>query len=220
MTPRSFPSVCAIAFTSFLGATAAAKAADEALPPEQPTTPYTATVRNAHDIRTPGGGSTGGDTLEIRVSQGRLYEKSKLLPEKAVIVDTAKREVIEFDPDTRDEPKVAGRFELNDAPIPYIHGRSAIASYDASWGPPKVAGEDEVAKQKCTVLHYGDPAKSGVAACVSKQGVVMRMKIVLPDYERDFEILDFDDDAPDEKWFRVPEGFQIVTPEPQPAATE
>jgi hypothetical protein len=137
-----------------------------------------------------------------------------------VIVDTEKREVIEFDPDTKDEPKVAGRFDLSETPIPYVHGRSAIAAYDASWGPPKIAGQDKVAKQKCTLLHYGDPATSGVAACVSKQGVVMRMKIVLPDFEREFEILDFDDDAPDEKWFRVPEGFQIVAPEPQPALDE
>jgi hypothetical protein len=190
------------------------------LPPEKPTTPYEATVRNSFDISRPGGGSSGSDTVEIRVSGARLYEKSKLLPEKAVIVDADKGEVIDFDPDTHDEPKIAGRFDLNDAPIPYVHGRSAIASYDSSWGPPKIAGEDEVAKQKCTVLHYGDPATRGVAACVSKQGVVMRMKIVLPDYERDFELLEFHDGAPDEKWFRVPEGFQIVAPEPQPALEE
>lgn len=215
---RLFPILFACAFA--LGGAAGADAADEALPPEKPTTAYEATVRNSFDIRRAGGGSTGSDTLDIRVSGARLYEKSKLLPEKAVIVDTEKREVIEFDPDTKDEPKVAGRFDLSETPIPYVHGRSAIAAYDASWGPPKVAGEDEVAKQKCTVLHYGDPATNGVAACVSKQGVVMRMKIVVPDYERDFEILDFDDDAPDEKWFRVPEGFQVVAPEPQPAATE
>jgi hypothetical protein len=215
---RLFLILSACAFV--LGSTAAASAADDALPPEKPTTPYEATVRNSFDVRRPGGGSTGSDTLDIRVSGGRLYEKSKLLPEKAVIVDTEKREVYEFDPDTQDEPKIAGRFDLSDSPIPYVHGRSAIASYDASWDPPKIAGEDEVAKQKCTVLHYGDPATSGVAACVSKQGVVMRMKIVLPDFEREFEILEFDDDAPDEKWFRVPEGFQVVAPEPQPALEE
>jgi len=212
------PILSACAFV--LGSAAAASAADETLPPEKPTTPYEATVRNSFDIRRPGGGSTGSDTVEIRVSGARLYEKSKLLPEKAVIVDAEKQTVIEFDPDTKDDPKVAGRFDLNDAPIPYLHGRSAIESYDASWGTPKIAGEDKVAKQKCTVLHYGDPATRGVEACVSKQGVVMRMKIVMPDVEREFEIIDFDDDAPNEKWFRVPEGFQVVTPEPQPAATE
>jgi len=70
------------------------------------------------------------------------------------------------------------------------------------------------------VLQYGDPTTSGVTACVSKQGVVMRMKMVLADSEREFELLDFDDDAPDEKWFRVPEGFQVVTPEPQPSLEE
>lgn len=203
-----------------LGAAMAASAADEALPPEKPTTPYEATVRTSFDIRRAGGGSAGSDTVEIRVSGARLYEKSKLLPENAAIVDTDKREVLEFDPDTRDASKVAARFELNDTPIPYIHGRSAIEAFDAGWGPPKIAGQDKVAKQKCTVLHYGDPASNGVAACVSKQGVLMRMKIVVPDVEREFEIIEFDDDAPNEKWFRVPEGFQIVTPEPQPAPTE
>lgn len=213
MKPHRILFACAVA----AAVAGTARAADEALPPERPTTPYEATVRNSFDISRPGGGSTGSDTVDIRVSGARLYEKSKLLPEKAAIVDADKREVIEFDPDTKDEPKLAGRFELNEAPIPYIHGRSAIESFDPSWGPPKIVGQDKVAKQKCTVLHYGEPASNGVVACVSKQGVVMRMKIVLPGYEREFELLRFDDDAPDEKWFRVPEGFQVVTPEPQPA---
>lgn len=215
---RLVPILSACAFV--LGSAAAARAADETLPPERPTTPYEATVRNSFDVKRAGGGSAGSDTLDIRVSGARLYEKSKLLPEKAVIVDAAKREVYEFDPDTKDEPKVAGRFELGDMPIPYVHGRSALAAFDPSWGPPKIAGEGKVAKQECMVLEYGDPVANGVTACVSKQGIVMRMKLVIPDYEREFELLDFDDGAPDEKWFRVPEGFEVVTPEPQPAPDE
>ena len=116
--------------------------------------------------------------------------------------------MIEFDPMAAD--KVAARFPLNDAPIPYVHGRSALAAFDPKWGSPKVAGKDEVARHPCTILHYGDPAQDGVAACVSKEGVVLRARIVWPDYERELEVLDFDPGAQDEKWFRPPEGFRIV----------
>lgn len=186
---------------------ATAYAADE-LPPEHPTTPYRARMRSTFSITEPGGGRSGGDTVEIRVSGARLFEDSQIMEQKSVIVDAESHTVVEFDP--KAEEKVAARFPLNDAPIPYIHGCAALAAFDPKWGAPKIAGRDEVAKQKCTVLHYGDPEKDGVAACVSKEGVVLRAKIVWPDYEREFEALDFDAGKQDEKWFQPPEGFSIV----------
>jgi hypothetical protein len=125
-----------------------------------------------------------------------------------VIVDMEKREAIEFDPKATE--KIAARFPLNPAPIPYIQGRTGLAAYDPEWPAPKIAGTDEVAKQKCTILHYGKPEEDGIAACVSKEGVVLRAKIKFPDYEREFEALDFDAGKQDEKWFRPPEGFQLV----------
>ncbi len=182
--------------------------AEDVLPPERPTTPYSATMRNTFSITKPGGGSSGGDTVEIRVSGARLLEVSRIMEEKSVIVDMEKHEAIEFDPKATD--KVAARFPLNDAPIPYIQGRAGLAAYDASWPAPKIAGTDEVAKQKCTVLHYGKPEEDGIAACVSKQGVVLRAKLVFPNYEREFEALDFDAGKQDEKYFRPPEGFTVV----------
>jgi len=184
--------------------------AEAQLPPERPATPYHAEIRNTYDIREPGGGKSGGDTLEIRVSGARLFEQSKIMEEKTVIVDTEKREVVEYDAKAAGNARVAAKFALNDAPIPYVHGRAALAAFDSSWGEPKIAGEDKVASQKCTVLHYGNPAESGIAACVSKQGVVMRAKIVFPDYEREFEVLDFDAGKQDEKWFQPPAGFRLV----------
>jgi hypothetical protein len=191
-----------------VAAVAAPAHAEEALPPERPTTPYHAKVRNSYSIERPGGGSSGGDTLDIRVSGTRLYEDAQIIEEKTFLVDTAKREVIEFVADA--EEKVATRMELNDTPIPYVDGRVALAAYDPSWGPPKVAGSDKVAKQKCTILHFGKPEEDGIAACVSKEGVVMRAKIVWPGYEREFEVLDFDAGKQDDKWFRPPAGFTIV----------
>lgn len=188
-------------------AAAPVDAADE-LPPERPTTPYEAKVRNTYSITEPGGGRSGGDTVEIHVSRGRLHEDPQILDDKSAIVDSEQRTVLEFDPKAED--KVAARFPLNDAPIPYIGGRSALAAYDPKWGPPKIAGQDKVAKQKCTILHYGVPETDGVAACVSKEGVVMRARIVWPDYEREFEVLDFDAGEQDEKWFQAPEGFRVV----------
>ena len=181
--------------------------AEEALPPERPTTPYRAKVRNTYSIDRPGGGSSGGDTLDVRVSGPRLYEDAQILETKTVVVDTAKREVIEFDPDAED--KVATRLELNDTPIPYIDGRAALAAFDPNWGPPKIAGKDKVAKHECTVLHFGKPDEDGIAACVSKEGVVLKAKILWPGYEREFEVLDFDPGEQDDKWFRPPKDFAI-----------
>jgi len=181
--------------------------AEEALPPERPTTPYHAKVRNSFSIERPGGGSSGGDTLDIRVSGPRLYEDAEIMEEKTFLVDTSKREVIEFEADA--EEKVAVRMELNDTPIPYIDGRAALAAYDPNWGPPKVVGKDKVAKRECTVLHFGDPETDGIAACVSKEGVVLRAKLLWPGYEREFEVLDFDPGEQDDKWFRPPKGFQV-----------
>jgi len=187
---------------------AAPARAEDALPPERPTTPYRATMRNSFSITEVGGGESGGDTVEIRVSGARLLEVSKIMEEKSLIVDTEKHEVIQFDPKATD--KVAARFPLNDAPIPYIQGRAGLAAFDASWPAPKIAGTDTVAKQKCTVLHYGKPGENGIAACVSKQGVVLRAKLEFPNFEREFEALDFDAGKQDEKWFRPPDGFTIV----------
>ena len=110
---------------------AAPARAEEPLPPERPTTPYRATMRNTFSITEPGGGSSGGDTVEIRVSGARLLEDSQIMEEKSVIVDMEKREAIEFDPKATD--KVAARFPLNDAPIPYIQGRAGLAAFNASW---------------------------------------------------------------------------------------
>jgi hypothetical protein len=202
-SPASF--ACAIALVL---AVAPAHAADEtALPPESPTTPYEAEVRNTYDIRTPGGGSSGGDTLEIRVSGGRLYERPKIMGEMTAIVDTEKKFVVEFE--TKGTEKVAAKFPLNDTPIPYVGGRAALAAYEPAWPSPKVAGEDKVAGQKCTKLEYGVPAENGIAACVSKEGVVMRAKIKFPDYEREFELLEFDAGKQDEKWFAPPKDFTV-----------
>lgn len=195
--------------TAAAGAALAAPAGAEAeLPPERPTTPYRAKVRNTYSIVEAGGGRSGGDTIEIRVSGARLFEDSQLLAEKTVIVDTGKREVLEFDPKAED--KLAARFALNDAPIPYVGGRSAIAAIDPAWGAPRVVGEEQVAGRKCALLEFGRPDQDGARACVSKQGVVLRLRLVWPGYEREFEVLDFDPGRQDEKWFRPPKGFRIV----------
>jgi hypothetical protein len=184
-----------------------AHAANDALPPERPTTPYQAQVRNTYNITRPGGGSSGGDTLDIRVSGSRLYEHPRIMGDKSVIVDTQKREVIEFDEKGSD--KVALQFTLGGAPIPYIDGRTALAAFDPEWPAPVVAGKDEVASEECTVLHYGKPDEDGIAACVSKQGVVMRAKIVFPNYEREFEALAFDAGKQDDKYFAPPKGYTV-----------
>jgi hypothetical protein len=188
-------------------AAAPARAADE-LPPERPTTPYRAKVRNTFRVTEPGGGKSGGDTIEIRVSGARLFEDSQIMEQKDVIVDTEQRSVIEFDPKAED--KVAARFALNDAPIPYVQGRTALAAFDPKWGPPTIAGKDRVAKHACTILHYGDPEHDGIAACVSNEGVVLRAKLVFPDAEREFEVLDFDPGEQDETWFQPPKEFRVV----------
>lgn len=185
---------------------ATARAAGE-LPPEHPTTPYSATMRNTFSITEPGGGSSGGDTVEIHVSGARLHERPKIMGDKIAIVDMGKQQVILFDPKATD--KVASLFPLNDEPIAYIQGRAGLAAYNPEWPAPKVAGEDKVAKQKCTVLQYGRPGEDGITACVSKEGVVMRAKINFPNYEREFEALDYDAGQQDEKWFRAPEGYKV-----------
>lgn len=184
--------------------------AEDALPPERPTTPYRAEVRNVYQISRPGGGSGCGDTIEIRVSGPLLYEDSKIMEEKTVIVDTDKREVVEFDADAEGAERVAARFGLNDAPIPYVGGRAAIAAIDPAWGPPRIAGREKVAKRECTVLHWGEPEEDGAVACVSKEGVVLRARLVWAGYEREFELLDFDPGEQDEKWFRPPQGYSVV----------
>ena len=210
MNPTPFRSLrlalCATAVATV--ASPALAAEDALLPPERPTTAYKAQIRNTYSITEPGGGKSGGDTLEIRVSGSRLYEKPQIIGETTAIVDAEKREVIEYDEKGTD--KVAKKFPLNDTPIPYIGGRSALAAFDPEWPAPKVAGEDKVAGETCTKLEYGNPAENGIAACVSKEGVVLRAKMVFPDFEREFEALDFDAGKQDEKWFRPPEGFQLV----------
>ena len=187
---------------------AASPAPAEELPPERPTTAYRAKVRNAYFAMDGGSGRSGGDTIEIRVSGPRLYEKSQILEEKAVIVDTEQRSVLEFDP--KDRRKLAARFALNDAPIPYVGGRAAIAAIDPAWAAARVTGEDRVAKRDCTVLAFGEPEADGAVACVSKEGVVLRLRMVWPGYEREFEALEFSPGRQDEKWSRPPRGFQVV----------
>ncbi len=210
MKPMSFPFVrrCVVVAASAIGvACAPARANDETLPPERPTTPYEAQIRNTFSITRPGGGSSGGDTLDIRVSDSRLYEHPRIMGDKSVIVDTRKREVIEFDEKGSD--KTALKFTLNAEPIPYIDGRTALAAFDPEWPAPVVAGKDKVAGEECTILHYGKPDEDGIAACVSKQGVVMRAKIVFPGYEREFEAFEFDAGKQDEKHFAPPKGFKV-----------
>jgi hypothetical protein len=197
-----------LGITAATGALATSARAAGELPPERPTTPYSATIRNTFSITEPGGGKSGGDTVEIRVSGARLLEKASIMEETSAIVDMEKHEVIEFDP--RATEKVAVRLPLNDTPIPYIQGRAGLAAYNPEWPAPTIAGEDKVAKQKCTVLHYGKPEEDGIAACVSKEGVVVRAKIKFPNYEREFEALDFDAGKQDDKWFRAPDGFKVV----------
>jgi hypothetical protein len=207
MSPGSRLRLVLLAVAAAVAAGPAARAEAE-LPPERPTTAYRAKVRNTVSVAGAGGGRTAGDTLEIRVSGPRLFEASQVLAAKSVIVDTGKREVLEFDPEAEDG--VAARFALDDAPIPFVDGRSAIAAIDPAWGAPRIVGEDEVAKRSCTVLEFGRPDEDGARACVSKQGVVLRLRMVWPGYEREFETLDFDPGRQDEKWFRPPKGFQIV----------
>jgi hypothetical protein len=201
-----------IARRAWLGAAALAIAvpafAEDALPPERPTTPYRAMVRNTYSVTEPGGGKSGGDTLEIRVSGPRLREQSQIMEEKTFLVDTAKREVIEFV--AKGAEKTATRMPLNDTPIPYIDGRAALAAIDPNWGPPVVAGKDKVAKHECTILHFGKPDEDGIAACVSKEGVVLRAKMLWPNFEREFEALDFDPGKQDEKHFAPPKDFHVV----------
>jgi len=199
----------ALGIAAAVAALVAVRARAEAeLPPERPTTPYSATIRNTYDIRRPGGGSSGGDTIEVRVSGARSLEDSQIMEEKSVILDLEKQQAIEFDPKATD--KVAQRFGLNDVTSTYIQGRAGLAAYNPSWPAPKIIGEDKVAKQNCTVLHYAKPEEDGIAACVSKEGVVLRAKIKYPDYERSFEALEFDAGKQDEKWFRPPDGFKII----------
>ena len=70
---------------------------------ERPTTPYSATMRNTFSITEPGGGKSGGDTVEIRVSGARLLEDSRIMEEKSVIVDMEKHEALDFDAGKQDE---------------------------------------------------------------------------------------------------------------------
>jgi hypothetical protein len=203
------PCLRLVSALAVLWAAAGAGPADAGeLPPERPATPYRAKIRNTYSQVEPGGGKSGGDTLEIRVSGPLLFEKSQIMEEKTVIVDTAKREVLEFDP--KDADRIAARFALNDAPIPYVGGRAAIAAIDPAWGEPRVTGEEKVAKRACTVLEFGRPDEDGARACVSKEGVVLRLRLVWPGYEREFEALDFDPGQQDDKWFRPPKGFRVV----------
>lgn len=77
--------------------------AQEPLPPGRPPTAYHAVVRDVYDIRRPGGGSSGGDTLDFRVSGPRLYDDARIMENKNLLVDTSEREVLEFDPGGQDE---------------------------------------------------------------------------------------------------------------------
>jgi hypothetical protein len=183
------------------------------LPPERPTQPYHATMRSVYEVSEPGHMSSGGDTVEIRVSGRRLYEKSKIMEEKAVIVDMEARTLLEFVPGAAE--KVAKRLTLGTQPIPYVTGRTSFAE----WGEPTVAGEEKVAKRKCTLLHYGEPEEDGAAVCVDEVGIVLRAVVKLPGYERTIEALEVDTGDQDEKWFQPPKGYTVVD-ETQPAAED
>src|SRR5690606_20893869 len=183
-------------------------AAAAELPPERPTTPYRAKVRHRHVLVKPDGDRSGADTLVIRVAGPLLYQASQQLGAKTVIVDARSRQILEFAPG--DARQVAARLPQNDAPIPYVDGRAAIVAIDPAWGEPRIAGADRVARRACTVLEFGDPEADGARACVSKEGVVLRLRLVWPGYERAFEVLDFAPGPQGGKWFRPPRGFAIV----------
>ena len=187
-----------------LPALALASGARAELPPERPTTPYSATMRTVYQVDEPGHVESGGDTVEIRVSGQRLYEKSKIMEEKAVIVDMEARTVIEFVPDAAE--KIAKRLTLGSQPIPYVRGRTSFAE----WGEPTVAGEDKVAKRQCSLLHYGKPDEDGAAVCVDAEGLVLRAVVKFPGFERTIEALEVDTGEQDEKWFRPPKDYEVV----------
>ena len=176
--------------------------AESPLPPAAPQTGYSAQYRVTFDGQTgPGKYSSFADTVDIWVSGSRLRQESRIVDfPKIVIVDVARREVLEFEPE--DETKTLQVFELGEMPVVYVTGSSVFEDF----GAPVAQGEEKVAGKRCTVLHYGDP-EDGALACVTADGIVARARIKKEDWERTWEALSLKTGAQKDARFAPPAGF-------------
>jgi hypothetical protein len=184
-------------------APALAHAADE-LPPNRPQTPYQGVFavtfkgeiapRQDHEF---------DDQLTISVSGRRLLQESKAGSPRMTLMDLAKGEVLEFDPE--DPGKVVERVAPEDVPpVVFVDGSSVFEEF----GTPEAVGNEQVAGQSCTLLSFGDPEKEGAQACVTGDGIVARARLRLPGFERSWTAQSLETGPVPDSRFALPEGFE------------
>jgi hypothetical protein len=200
-SPRRPSRIAALALLALLSASAG-RAAEE-LPPNRPRVPYQGVFavafkgeiapREQHEFE---------DQVTIAVSGRRLLQESRAGNPRMTLMDLAKGEVLEFDPE--DPDKVVERVAPEDVPpVVFVDGSSVFEEF----GAPEAVGNEQVAGQPCTLLRFGDPEKEGAEACVTPDGIVARARLRLPGFERSWTAESLTKGPVADSRFALPEGF-------------
>jgi len=178
--------------------------AEDELPPSKPKASYHARyeIGYTHE-QADEQGANFSDLVTVWVSGSRLRQESRTGYPAVSLLDAAKGEMLEFDPE--DEERTAARSEPDTAPLLYLEGSSVFEDL----GAPQAIGIEQVAGQACTLLQFGNPQEEGAMACVTKDGIVARAELHLPGLQRRWKASEIEiGDQPD-RHFELPKGFRV-----------
>lgn len=184
----------------FLAATA--PAADE-LPPSRPSSPYEGVFEVAFKGEiAPQEETEFEDTLTVVVSGQRMQQESKAGDPKRTLMDLAKGEILEFDPE--DPDRTVARVDIADVPpVLFVSGSSVFEEF----GAPQAVGNEQVAGHACTLLRFGDPEQEGALACVTSDGIIVRARVRVSRFERSWQATKLAVGPVSDERLGLPDGF-------------
>jgi len=176
-----------------------APAAAQALPPDHPTVAFSAEYRLERD----NGGWFAWGRRRLFVEDGKVRDEllDGDLDPATTITDGPSGKMLVFDPE--DPDRQARRTGLGPALPSMARGYRAVAE---RLGPPKLAGERQIAGQSCTRLLWETSAERQ-EWCVTAQGIALSAWRHANTQESRSEALTLDLDPPDPAVFELPAGF-------------
>ena len=179
--------------------------AEDELPPSKPQAPYHARyeVGYSDEQTAEARAAYFSGSVTVWVSGSRMRQESSVGYPAVMLVDAAKREVLEFDPE--DETTAVERSEQDETPLLYLDGRTVFEDL----GAPQAIGIEQVAGQPCTLLQFGNPQEEGAIACVTKDGIVARAELRLPGLRRDWKASEIEVGKQKDRHFALPKGFRV-----------
>jgi hypothetical protein len=184
-----------------LGATGFAQSQTQTLPPEEPTVAFSAEYRLEHNT----GGRFDWGRRRIAVA-GPLLRDELLdgdLEATTTLADRRSGLVLVFLPD--DPERRLHRGNAQALPALALGYRSVVGAL----GPPRLAGQRQIAGQSCTVLVWDTPAEKQ-EWCITAQGIALAARRTAGPRESRSEVLVLELGPPDPGLFAPPAGFTPV----------